>query len=339
MGRTLNYKITKEKSNFNKKELEKIYDVCKYYNSDDLLTDINSTFKSDLKELWTCEDFWIGLGNFYPDWHNNPIWNRTTGWDAIHKRFDELKDLSYYDQLKILQDEKLIIDGIPKTKQLRGFTKTQGNELNSMLVLQALITISNKLPNATITISDEGEYLMCPLTIKKGLALPNVKDLLEYIQYYSQKMLFSKGFEGNILDKLDIPSYDFSYEFTQDLNIENSYGDMTKYIKEKLRNLKDVETVLKKNITKENELYFFNLKNREPKKWFNPILFTRKVVTEKFLTYECTPGTLMDGFSGEGFGLSDKDSESESYKSIAKIQKLLGITKDSDLQLEIGKRI
>ena len=31
----------------------------------------------------------------------------------------------------------------------------------------------------------------------------------------------------------------------------------------------------------------------------------------------------MDGFNGEAFGLSNKDSEMESYKAIAKMQKLV----------------
>lgn len=326
MSRTLHFSIKKEKSNFTKGELEKIYDVCVFYNSKELLKDINKTLNSKLKKLWTCENFWVGLGSYYPNWHANPQWTSETGWKAINKREKELenKGLSYYDVLKTMEDENLIINGIPKTNKLSGFVKTQGNEFNSMLVLQALITISKRLPAVTIEISDEGEYLMCPLTIKKGLALPVVEDLVDSIRDYSFRMILSEGYEGNALDKLDIP--EFSYDFGSDIRIKNSYGDMSRYINDKLRNLKDVNDVLNKFRKRDNDFYFFNLKQRKPEDWFKPTLFTRYVDITNFVNYKMSPGTLMDGFHGEAFGLTDKDGESESYKAIAKIQNLLSGT-------------
>ena len=323
MGRTLHYKIRKESSSFTKDELNKIYEVCKFYNSEELLEEINSTFKSKLKELWSCENFWIGLGDFYPDW-KNPLFKRGAdfAWDYIEKRKVELlKTMGFYNTLAQLEKEGLIVDGIKKTNELRGFTKTQGNEFNSLLVFKALVEISKKLPKVEIELSDEGEFLLCDLKIKNGKALPMIKELVEDMQGYALKMLFSKGFEGNILDK--IAPKEFTHEFRMDIGLDNSYGDMTNYINEKLRNLKEIEKVLEKAGLTGNKLYFYNIEN-SPLSWLKPELFTRSVNVEKFLGYKMSEGTLMDGFNGEGFGLTDKDSEAESYKRLAQVMSILG---------------
>ena len=321
MGRTLHFSIKKEKSNFTKDELVKIYEVCKFYNSKELLDEINTTFNSKLKALWTCENFWIGLGSYYPDW-KNPLFKKGAdfAWNYIAKREKELMNtMSYYDTLAQLEKEGLIVDGIQKTNELRGFTKTQGNEFNSMLVLKALVAISKKLPKVEIELSDEGEFLLCDLKIKNGKALPMINELVESMQGYALKMLLSKGFEGNILK--DLTATEFTHEFKMDIGIENPYGDMTSCINDRLRNLKEVEKVLIKEGLKGNQLYFYNLENSG--KRFNPESFTRTVNVEKFLGYEMNVGTLMDGFHGEGFGLTDKDSESESYKRLAQMFSLL----------------
>lgn len=319
MGRTLHYEIKKE-SNFTKKELLKIYGICQFYNSDTLLKDINDTFKTSLTELWSCENFWIGLGSYYPNWQH-PLFTKERGsefaWNFIGAKKEELmKTLDYYDTLAKLEKEGWIIEAIPKGNTLNGFTKTQGNEFNSMLVLQALTDISNALPNVEIRLSDEGEFLLCPLKIKKGKALPLIDDLIENLQSYALRMLFSKGFKGNILNK--ITPTDFTDAFKGDIGIENGYGDMTVYVNNTLRNLKEIETVLISEGFRGNNLYFYNITNC-PLKWITPKKLTRPVDVEKFLNYKMGTGTLMDGFLGEGFDLTDKDSEAESYKSIARM--------------------
>ena len=55
MGRVLSYSIKKDKGNFTTKELTAMYEVSKFYNSKELLNDINTTYKKKLKELWSCE--------------------------------------------------------------------------------------------------------------------------------------------------------------------------------------------------------------------------------------------------------------------------------------------
>jgi hypothetical protein len=147
------------------------------------------------------------------------------------------------------------------------------------------------------------------------------------MQQYALKMLFSSGYEGNILDKLE--HKDFCHEFKMDLQIDNTYGDMTRYINEKLRNIKEVEkriydiTPIDKQYGK-YKLYFSNLINLQLKEWYDADLFTRinQINPKDFLTYKMTPATIID-YGEQYYGLSDKDAESESYKLIAQMQKML----------------
>lgn len=205
---------------------------------------------------------------------------------------------------------------------LRGFTKTQGNELNSLMVLVALVEVSQQVPAVEIHLSDEGEFLLCDLKIRNGKAMPVIKSLTDDIQRYCHLMLFSNNYEGNILGKLNYKPEDFTHEFQMDCSLGNTYGDMTRYINQKMRNLKEVENALIKQGLAGKDLYLFNLEQRDSKDWFCPYAFTRKVDIEKYVDYKRSPATLMDGFSGEGFVLSTEDVELKSYQSITQMQKL-----------------
>jgi len=44
-------------------------------------------------------------------------------------------------------------------------------------------------------------------------------------------------------------------------------------------------------------------------------------------------GTIMEGFHGEYWNLSDKDSEAENYRMIGIIQKMLGQENTKNLQI------
>lgn len=328
MGRVLSYSITKDKGSFTKKELTAIYETSKFYNSKELLADINSAYKTKLKELWSCENFWLGIGSFYPNWGNPTLKDLGSdkAWDLVKETIDKYeKELGFIDAVFKAKKEGLINfhDG-NTNNSFRGFCKVQGNELNSLFVFKAVVEISKKVPSATLHISDEGEFLLCPLKIKNGKVLPEVDDLIESMEYYALKMLFSKTFEGNILNKLE--HKDFGKLFKDDIGLENTYGDMTKHINDKLRNLKAIEKALLEATKNErdNALYFYNINNRQPKDWFKPELFVRPVNVEKFLDYKMSPSTMMDGFSGTGFGLSNEDTEAESLKSIARMFSMLG---------------
>lgn len=215
-------------------------------------------------------------------------------------------------------------DEQPKTPtyQLRGFAKVQGNELNALMVLLALVELSQRCPKVELHLSDEGEFLLCDLRIRNGKAIPDLRSLSKEIHRYCQLMLLSDGFKDNILNQLQYKPTDFSHEFMMDSHLGNSYGDMTQHINFKLRNLKEIEDVLIKQGLTGNELYWSNLEDRNGNDWFDPMVFTRKVEVQKYVNYKITPATIMDGFNGEGFGLSEEESEAKAYRSIAQLQSL-----------------
>jgi len=327
MGRTLHYSITKDNGQkFTIRELEKMYEVSKFYNSAELLEEINTTYKTELKDLWTCENFWFGIGNFYPNWDID-IFKGMTGivaWELIDKRIKSLqKEMSYIEAVLYLLKKNFIVTFNDTPYKFNGFTKTQGNEFNSLLVYKALVSISEKIPTATIELSDEGKFLFCPLKIKKGKVLPVVSKVVEDIEYYSKKLILSKS-KFSILDELKNANFQTDF-FERDI-LGGGSDNFVKYIDDSLRDLKEVEAVLLKELGNNEKLFFYNLENRNPKDWFKPMLFVRPVDVMKFLDYKMDAGTLMDGFDGEGFGLSNKDSEAESYRAIANVFKMLGVT-------------
>jgi hypothetical protein len=208
------------------------------------------------------------------------------------------------------------------------FVKVQGNEFNAMLVFLACKELSLLVPKMEIDIEDEGEFLLCPIRMCNGKAVPLLERVKENLEYMALKMILSSGFKGNVLKNLEPKASEFCHEFKMDLGLDNSYGDMTKYINNRLRNLKLVQDRLSPLVGDDrfggkNELYFQNLEGRDKKKWFEPELFTRikEVNIRDFVTYKMTPATLMEGFDGSYFNLSNEDSETESYKRIAQMQK------------------
>ena len=313
MGRTLHYSINKSSGKFTRKELEAIYNVSLKFNTD------------NYSKVWSCENFFCNPYDHYPNWNG-----KYKNYDAEKAAKDIYENIGllikegnhYFDAVLQLYKRKEILfhNGLPKN-ELRGFVKVQGNELNSLMVLMALIEISQQCPAIEIKLSDEGEFLFCDLKIKNGKAMPIIDSINSEIQRYCHLMMFSENYEGNILSKLN-KAKDFSHEFQMDSKMGNTYGDMTKYVNEKLRNLKEIETALINQGLSGMDLYLFNMMQRESKDWFCPYAFTRKVDIDKFVDYKRTPATLMDGFSGEGFGLSTEDAELKSYQSIAQIQKL-----------------
>lgn len=310
MGRTLHYNIKKDKGSFTGSELAIMFEISERYNSNELLKDINTAYGSDLKELWTCESFWLGIGSFYPNWKTFENSDINNPWEFINKKIEELeKTMSFIDAVFHMKKEGHILFYDENYKnEFHGFTKVQGNEFNSLLVYKALIEISKRIPKATLTVRDEGGVLFCPLTIKNGLVLPDVAKLVDKIQYYSMLMMLSKNYKNNILSSLKNTTFENKC-FKRDLHIENGYGDMSNHIDKELLNLQETEKVLMKYVEKESDLFIYNLNKRHPKKWFKPELFMRAVDVEKFLKYKLSPDTLMDGFYGEGFGLCDGDDE------------------------------
>lgn len=315
MGRTLHYKIKKiDDSDFTKKEEIAMVNISRFYNS------------GQYKNVWTCENFWLSPVDYYPNWDNPFIKAlQDNAWGHINKLLNELEDkgLNYIDAVRQLEKERIVSFFDKSKKKVRAFTKTQGNEFNSLLVLLALVDISKAIPKAEISLYDEGEFLLCNLKIRNGKVLPDIEDMFDSLKHYFSKMMFSPSFKGNILDKLEYKAKDFEHCLAQDIGFGSSYGDMTMYVNKELRNLKLINDILVGEGLKDNEFFVFNFEKRKHDKWFDPMLFTRPVDLKKFKNYKSSPATLMDGLGGEGFGLTDEDSEAKSYRAIANIQNIL----------------
>lgn len=210
-------------------------------------------------------------------------------------------------------------------REIHSFCKTQGNEMNSHLVIVGLVEISKRIPSAVIEVSDEGELLICKLRIQNGKALPVISDIKENLESYAFRMFMS---DKNKLKKLELKANDFCKEFAQDLYFNNGYGDMTNYFNRELKKLHEIQKIMQDNWKRPNTaLYFFNIENCPAEYWLDPFLFCRPVKVSDFLTYKCSPATLMAGFNGEYWNMNNgKDAESESYKTIARIQELFSKT-------------
>lgn len=356
MGRTININFKREgNTKFSDKEIEAVVNVVNKYNS------------GKLAGVWSCESFYPRPIDHIVDWNGKRgfetqliLRQQLNGGDGytwanyIDKKIEELmkgktitigdksprpfvynenkKTYSRVEATKLLVKEGWIaLTGGKIGEGFHEFVKVQGNEFNAMLVFLACKEISLLVPKAEIRIDDEGKFLLCPIKMCNGKAIPLLNDMVDDMQHYALKMLFSKGFEGNILDKLVHKPSEFTHEFRMDTKLENNYGDMTLYINNKLRNIKEVEKrllplVKDDRFGRKNELYFGNLEGRDKKNWFDANIFTRitEVKVDDFLTYKMEPKTLMDGFQGEYYKLTDEDSEAKSYRNIAQMQKAFG---------------
>ena len=346
MGRTINYTFTREgNTKFTDPEIEAFIQVRRKYTT------------GKLAEVWTCECFYPEPINFYPDWDGDKKieiktilkeeLNNGNGFDYmpyIENKVEDLmqgkhikmgytheyafdKKLSRFEAFKILAKEEWIRINNIDLKEIHSAVKVQGNELNAALTYFALKELTMLIPKAEVKISDAGEFFLCPIRMKQGKAIPVLEDVLEHMQHMAYKMLLSPGFEGNILNKLE--HKDFCHEFKMELQIENGYGDMSQYINERLRNIKEVEKRIyditpKDDYKSKNTLYFSNMQRLKVKDWYDADLFTRinQVNPSDFLTYKMTPATILD-YGDQYYGLSDKDPEAESYKRIAQMQKVL----------------
>jgi hypothetical protein len=346
MGRIINFTFTREgNTKFTDPEIETFIQVRRKYTS------------GNLANVWTCECFYPEPINFYPDWDGNKRieikiilkeeLNNGNGFDYmpyIEKKVEDLmqgkpikigklheyafnKKLSRIEAFKILEREEWVRINNKDLKTIHSSIKVQGNELNAALTYFALKELTLLIPKAEVKISDAGEFFLCPIRMKQGKAIPVLEDVLENMQQMAYKMLLSPGFEGNILNKLE--HKDFCHEFLMELKIENGYGDMSQYINEALRNIKEIEKRIynitpKDNYKGKNTLYFSNMQRLKIKDWYDADLFTRinQVNPSDFLTYKMTPATILD-YGEQYYGLSDKDVEGESYKRIAQMQKVL----------------
>lgn len=363
MGRTLNMNFSKENDkSFSDKEIDTIYKISKKYIS------------GKLAKVWSCEAFFVDPLDLFGNWdgkRGHEIKQIMTF--VLKKEHDTYAYMEWIrEQAELYASGKTVKIGLntykPKApmtriaaleffakeewifffspdyrKSFHSFSKVQGNEFNALLVYNACKEISLACPDVQIRLEDEGEFLLCPIKMQNGKAIPLISEVKSHLEHLALKMLFAKSFKGNIVKKLDPKPADFCHEFQMDFNLTSDYGDMTKYINETLRNLKEVQDRLlplveDKKFGGRNDLYTSNLESRKPKEWFDADLFTRikQVNPKDFLTYSMTVKTLMDGFDGGYYGLSTVDAETESYKRAAQMQKIFGgLGLNDNIKMEI----
>ena len=309
MGRTLHFTISKDKGKFTTKEKQSILDIANKYNS------------GPFEKIWTCENYYLTAhSGYYPNWKKLKSKGVTEAWNTINKRQEELlaEGKTEIETYKILYNEGMILfSSDPNGNKFHSFCKTQGNELNSMLVYLALIELSVAIPKALITLSDEGRFLYCDVRIKNGKVQPVLSALEESIRHFCQRIVMhnSQPFLKQF-NPLNLPE-----GLIKDIGLDGSPYDVEssiKYINEKIFDMNEVYKRIKDKITAK----YHCIHNIEPQ-WFSPELLCRTVKPEDFAGFEGGAKQLMGGFYGEYFKLSSKDAESESYRSIGLIQKIL----------------
>lgn len=180
MGRTLHYELKPINGKFSKKELEKLCNTgqifCERCN-------------------WTCETFHIDPYAAYPDWNTNSTW------DKFGKRYGELakQELHHNEIIKQLVKEKIALlhRDNPQTG-FYGFTKTGGNEFNSLQVVLGLLAASRVVKNAQIYLHDEGELIKGSyIIIEQGLARIDSENISQQIGYLLGKALFDECYASH----------------------------------------------------------------------------------------------------------------------------------------------
>jgi hypothetical protein len=330
MGRTLHFDIQHDDgSKITEKEKQAMLDISLKYNN------------GRYKEAWTCENFFVDAYDYYPNWHHfeyDAYSNRSTDrsteeiWDIVRKTEKKLT-FEFGSRTKAIRkmakDKIIAFHNEKGNQQVHGFCKVQGNEFNALLVYMALLDISKECKKLTISLSDEGRFLLCPIKIKNGKAQPILSEIKEDIQRHSARALLASknNSKYSALDEIVIPE-GMSPDLLHDMGIDNNYGEdySIQYINEALVDLKEIQNAIRKHCD-----FFFVVYNIE-NHWFAPELFARKLNIEDFKDYKASPATLMGGFYGEYWNLTDKDAELESYKITGTVQKMLG---DSGLKLEV----
>lgn len=294
MGRVLSWDIIPDKP-FTDSQINKLQEIGKKYNS------------GKFEKVWSCENFWCDVYDFYPNWDDpKGVFNKgkDNQWDIINFMYDKLLKLNrnHAKTCRELRKEGYILfhNSNPKS-EAHGFCKVQGNEFNSLLIYRALIEISKAIPNATINVRDEGEFLLCEVKLQNGKALPDLEKVREGIHWRAAITLLGRE---DVLKKLEnLKGID--EKMLDDFGFDRGYGDsQLQYLDDDLRNLKIVLDRIKSEFPRDRVFCIYNVMNE---KGFDPYLLTRanEVDINKYINYTMSPETMMDGFSGEGFGLSD----------------------------------
>ena len=296
MGRVLSYAITKEKSNFTRKELEAFLRISDKYNA------------GWYEKIWSCENFYVDPVDFYPNW--NTYGGTVDTWEEVNIRYEEIKKTGkhHIDIVRQLKEENLVRYHSTKDmlRVVSCFTKVQGNELNSLLVLTALLEISRECPKCKIRLRDEGEFLYWNLFIQNGRVLPDLRELKSELQRWLA--ISFMGADSNDLTMLKSNPHfkSMSDRVRDELGLNACYYNTSKkYLPWLIEKIAIIFNKISNEKTFSDYLCIHNVMILDPEDWFPPENWFRPVDISKFKDYEMSPGTIMDGFAGEGFGLAD----------------------------------
>jgi hypothetical protein len=173
MGRTIHYWIEKDGLNaITDEEWKKIEELQDEYNR---------------SNVWTCENLSFERICVFPNWKE---WDKTeTNVQDVWLEISSAMDMP--GGLEELQKQGLIVinyGGYMGEKCLAsGFTKVRENEENAALVIKFLIEASLLAPRVKIKVSDEGNYLACPVIIEKGRMKPNETEIKSTIEYWKRR--------------------------------------------------------------------------------------------------------------------------------------------------------
>lgn len=174
MGRTLHYNVKPLNGRFTRDELVEMRNFVIGYAE---------------QTEWTCEYFDLDPFVYYPNWSNGSNWEKIEA---------EIKCLATKEVDEIIIIEKLFESGLilfHKTNPELGFywfCKVGGNEANAKAIVSGFVALSKQMPNVSISVHDEGEYLRCPVIIEHGQAKIDTNDIESSIAYLLSSALFDK---------------------------------------------------------------------------------------------------------------------------------------------------
>lgn len=324
MGRTLHYTISKLNGKpFTKEEHRKLYDLSLRYNS------------GPMEKVWSCENFFPSpYGSYYPNWGNPKL--NSLPVDEAYKLVEDKMDQASGDEIEKI--EHLRTEGMiqlfhdPNSHEFRGFTKTQGNELNSLLVLIGLAEITDTLP-VQVDVHDEGRLLYCDVLLRDGSALPLLDRKIEHFQWLAARFALSAAQRSGLSKKLKFEGMDETLKYEMQLGNPYDPKSDAAYMQNDIDDIMHIQSVLAKRGIKGGDLK--HMDKLPVSKWLPLSVVHRQVDPKDYLNYKMSAATLMDGFKGEGFGLSDDTAEADSYRAIAFIQKMVGGKTDPNVKIQV----
>ena len=340
MGRTITYSISKE-TDFTYEEYSIMKELSIKYNSE------------PYRELWTCESFVLDRYKYYTNYFNPEAWKFAA---TQNMNIDEYVN---HEIAKYMNSGKTHLESLNELKKrgfiffmndignetpermVRGFTKVLGDESCSLLLYKILLELSQRIPSATIEISDQGKFLLSKVHLKNEKALPIIDDQIESIKEFCGRIFGedSDEYEKSV-QKLDNYNLYESNRFKEDFGLDKEPYSSKKevsYIEEHLIDFIALrERLINWGLSKD-EMFSNSIKERELKDWFSPELCTRQVDEEKFRDYKKGTDKIIDGYKGEGFGLcpDSYDSEKEGYLIIDKFKKLLELLVGEDADVKV----